>query len=1049
MVFPPRAVRNLACALAAGFAFSLAAAPASAQIDNKGREFLMAFLPNTITPLGVELHLTGDVATTVTVQYPALNPTTTLNAQVTPGQVTIVTLPFAAAQQWVENAVGSNLVRAVSEQEFVAYMVNRAGFTSDAAVALPIDALNTEYLVADYNFNIGNAPPEFVVFAAFDDTTVTITPRNAMVGHAAGVPFNVTLQRGQGFFGTAASASLTGSTISANRPVGLTNGVECTNVPNAITACDHIFEVAQPVQSWGTRALVANLPNRTEDANGNGVLDEGEDTNVNGQIDGGTIYRIIASQDGTMVSRDGTALAPVLQRGEFIEIPPLLGSHVFSANLPIFVVQYMTGTASPGAVEGDPAMGNMVPTEQYLNRYTFATLPTIQFPTQFVTVIADDRDLATITLDGNPIGAQAFSPIGSTGFSSAVLRLAAGNHNTASTQPHGITVEGYGEADSYIYPGGAQFAFINPVGDANSPLCSLQVSEPRFFTGSAQDNRPSEDVNGNGTLDPGEDLNGNGAIDDDTGIFSVQLLEGALNLDLQVDPFVPGDGIVTFRVQPSDPQAPFSGSVRASDGAGNTCERSVGGEGAFPSVTFGDWAEDVEVHVDFTPQEVEIRTAYVALQDEGVKILDVTDPDAIATLGSYEPETCPNGNGTAAFFADDVSFVESLSALFVAAGRCGVIVLDVSNPAAPAVLGRYDTPVWAEAVEVVVSGNSVIGYIADHNGGLLIVDFSNLFDGTPTAPVLRGAIGSSTAGWGTGAAIDVAFLDNDVDLLAFVAATQGLRVVNVENPASPQLIGSFNTSPSGNPPEVPQDITLSEDGDTALVAGWQAGLLAIDVSNPSQPVLLNRISTTPGNAYYESEIDGNFVFATEGKVGLRTFALTEGGLQTIEGEEPIPIADGDGWAWDVRTADGVAYVTYGILEGGTGGLTVIELEPSGILVDFGGDPGPDGDGDGTPDADDNCSDLANAGQADANQDGFGNACDADYNDDGMVAAADFSALRAAFGSHAGGPGWNAEVDHDGNGVIAAADFSVFRARMGGAPGPSGLSCAGSAPCPSP
>ena len=60
-------------------------------------------------------------------------------------------------------------------------------------------------------------------------------------------------------------------------------------------------------------------------------------------------------------------------------------------------------------------------------------------------------------------------------------------------------------------------------------------------------------------------------------------------------------------------------------------------------------------------------------------------------------------------------------------------------------------------------------------------------------------------------------------------------MVNVENPASPQLIGSFNTSPTGSPPEVPQDITLSEDGDTAIVAGWQAGLLAIDVSDPSQP----------------------------------------------------------------------------------------------------------------------------------------------------------------------------------------------------------------------
>ncbi len=358
----------------------------------------------------------------------------------------------------------------------------------------------------------------------------------------------------------------------------------------------------------------------------------------------------------------------------------------------------------------------------------------------------------------------------------------------------------------------------------------------------------------------------------------------------------------------------------------------------FPVVTFGDWVEDVEVDVDFTPQEIEVRTAYLAVQEEGVKILDVSDPDAMQTLSSYDPETCLNGGANLAFFADDVTFVESLNALFVAAGRCGVIVLDVSDPAAPVVLGRYDTPVWAEAVEVEVSGDVVIGYIADHNGGLVIVDFSNLFNGTPSAPVLRGSIGSSAAGWGTGAAIDVALFDNGSDLLAFVAATQGLRVVNVSNQASPQLIGSYNTSPNGSPPEVPQDVFLSDDGNTALVAGWQAGLLAIDVSDPTEPALLNRISTTSGNAYYESEIDAPFAFATEGKQGLRTFALSTDGLQTIEGEEPIPIAGGDGWAWDVRTADGVAYVTYGILEdgenglAGTGGLAVIELEPSDIVV---------------------------------------------------------------------------------------------------------------------
>jgi hypothetical protein len=1011
MVFTPRRVRSLVCALAAGFAACLAAAPATAQVlDNKGREFLMAFIPNGVTPTppatGVELHLTGDTATTVTIEYPALNPTTTLTAQVTPGQVTIVPLPVASSQQWTANQANNNLVRASASQEFVVYMVNRAPFSSDAALALPIDSLNTEYVVMDWPTTTG----EFAVFAAFDETTVTITPTAAIGSHPAGTPFEVQLNRGQGFFASGAfsGAVFSGTRISANRPVGLSNGNPCVAIPGAggFGACDHIFEVSQPVQSWGTSVPVANLPHRSS----------------------GSHYRIIAGEDGTQIALDGTAVGPVLSRGQIHQIENLAGNHLFTANHPIFVVQFMPGQPSAAPDDtGDPAMGNMVPSAQYQSAYTFATLPQTQFPSQFLTVIADSRDTATITLDGTPIGAQAFSPIGSTGFSAAVLALGAGNHNTASAHPHGITVEGYGGFDSYLYVGGGQFAFINPAGDANPPICELNQTEPNFFSGSAQDNRPSEDTNGNGRLDVEEDLNDNGEIDEDTGIFSVQLVQGAQNLSLQVSPFVPGDGTVTFQVTPTSPQVPFSGAVRVSDGAGNTCEQVVGEED-FPAVTFTDWAEDVEVDV-----EEEIRTAYVAVQEAGVRILDVSNPDAIAALGSYAPGTCPNGTGTATFFADDVELLAARSALFVAAGRCGVIVLNVSNPASPVVLGRFDTPVWAEAVEVVDNGSTVIGYIADHNGGLVIVNFAPLFAATPGAPVRLGGIGSSTTGWGTGAAIDVAFLDNDTDLLVFVAATQGLRVVNVNNPASPQLIGGYNTASSGSAPEVPQDVTLSDDGSIAVIAAWQGGLLAINVSNPAAPALLNKIATTPGNAYYESEIDGRVVFATEGKVGMRTFLLGDGGLSTIEGETPVPVGGGNGWAWDVETNDDVAYVTWGVLEGGTGGLTVIELEPS--VIDFSGD---DADGDGTPDASDNCTEVANPGQADVNQDGFGDACDADYDGDGVVNVLDFGVLRAAYLSQAGGPRWNAAVDHNGDGVINVVDFGFFRESFLTAPGPSGL-----------
>ena len=275
----------------------------------------------------------------------------------------------------------NNAVRAFADDEFICYMINRKSATTDAALALPVDTMNTEYIVMDYNPTFVGA--QFVVVAGFDNTTVTITPATALSGRAAGVPFDVILDRGEGYYAFGASTSvtntLTGSIISSDLPVGVTNGDGCTQVPRGIIACDHIFEVAQPVQSWGSRALVANLPNRTN----------------------GSIYRILASEDNTNVEQDGVNIGTI-NRGEFIETAELTGNHVFEGDKPIYVAQFMTGDSSAGATNGDPAMGNMIPTEQYLSAYTFSTVGGSQFSENFVTIIAEDADVAggTIKLDG-------------------------------------------------------------------------------------------------------------------------------------------------------------------------------------------------------------------------------------------------------------------------------------------------------------------------------------------------------------------------------------------------------------------------------------------------------------------------------------------------------------------------------------------------------------------------------------------------------------------------------------------------------------------------
>ena len=108
---------------------------------------------------------------------------------------------------------------------------------------------------------------------------------------------------------------------------------------------------------------------------------------------------------------------------------------------------------------------------------------------------------------------------------------------------------------------------------------------------------------------------------------------------------------------------------------------------------------------------------------------------------------------------------------------------------------------------------------------------------------------------------------------------------------------------------------------------------------------------------------------------------------------------------------------------------------------------PDADSDGVTDAEDNCLVVANSSQLDTNQDGYGNACDADFNDDGVVGGPDWIALVRAFGAIVGSPAYDPELDTNGDGAIGGPELVLVGASFSEPPGPSGLACAGSQPCP--
>jgi hypothetical protein len=94
--------------------------------------------------------------------------------------------------------------------------------------------------------------------------------------------------------------------------------------------------------------------------------------------------------------------------------------------------------------------------------------------------------------------------------------------------------------------------------------------------------------------------------------------------------------------------------------------------------------------------------------------------------------------------------------------------------------------------------------------------------------------------------------------------------------------------------------------------------------------------------------------------------------------------------------------------------------------------GADDDGDGVPNAFDDCVNVADATQRDVDGDGYGSACDGDLNNDGIVNFADLARMKSVF--------FKADplADLDGNGVVSFADLARLKAQFFKPPGPSGL-----------
>jgi hypothetical protein len=365
--------------------------------------------------------------------------------QVMPGKTHTFQLNNAAIDKKSELRTGG-VYRVNSNIPIVAYQHSPLGAqaTNDASMLLPEYALRRDYVISSWKDGHNAYPSYFTIIGVENATTVKWTPPQATVA-GAGVPAvaaNATGQVALNRYSTLQvrapnGGDLSGTIIESDKPIWVVGAVECVNVPTVnVTFCDHIEEQQLPLDYWGKTYVGAHSPKRGNEKH---------------------YWRVFGGENGVTVTTEpaqpGTPF--MVNKGQFKDLTIANNtSFIFNCSGPCMPVQYLEGQDG-GAGTGDPAMYQMIPVEQFLDRYAFAT--GTGYTSDYVQVIRT-KGGPDVLVDGVVVG--GYYSVGN--YDVSDWKIAPGGHFAESAMPFGIVSVGYTGVTSYAYPGGMRLQIINP-----------------------------------------------------------------------------------------------------------------------------------------------------------------------------------------------------------------------------------------------------------------------------------------------------------------------------------------------------------------------------------------------------------------------------------------------------------------------------------------------------------------------------------------------------------------------------------------------------------
>ncbi len=400
--------------------------------STKGKDFWFGFMSN-VNGGALYTFISSETNTSGTISIPGLGWTQTFN--VSANSTIGITMPPSVEPPFSEG-IYDLAIHVSSCDSITVYAHSAYTYTSDATVIYPTPALQDKYMVLNWSPASGYSNgDEILIVATQDSTHLQITPAIATAGgYPAGVPYNITLNKGQIYqvTNTDGSIDFTGTTINSLTPgdcvsFAVFSGNKCTFVGNCGT-CDHLYEQLLPLVALGKEYILPPLKNKST-----------------------TIYKIMATQNATSISING-GMSFMLSAGQDYQFSDNTASYV-SASQPIMIMQYAQGNGCDGI--GDPFQILMYPIEQYLQDITFNAFISGIITEYWANIVVKTVDVPNVVLDGVNI-ASSFSPVPSNAaFSYAQVSISMSTHRLISPGGALTYVYGWGSADSFGYCAGA------------------------------------------------------------------------------------------------------------------------------------------------------------------------------------------------------------------------------------------------------------------------------------------------------------------------------------------------------------------------------------------------------------------------------------------------------------------------------------------------------------------------------------------------------------------------------------------------------------------